>query len=106
VRLAPALALAALVAAGEAQAYTALGAGSGRCTRWTEAHRQHRDDLVLDEWLLGVVTGYNIAHDATLGKGGNAPLIDWIGRYCAQHPDDGMPQAAKKLIEDLKERQR
>jgi hypothetical protein len=62
---------------------------------------------VLDEWLLGVVTGYNIARDATLGKGAtNASLIEFVDRWCAQHPDEGMPQAVAKLLEDLKQRQR
>jgi hypothetical protein len=101
------LALAALLASGEARAYTALGAGSGRCEHWTRAHKEKKGELVLDEWLLGVVTGYNIARDATLGKGAtNASLIEFVDRWCAQHPDDGMPQAATKLLEDLRQRQR
>lgn len=100
-----AAALVALLWAGSAYGYTALGAGSGRCDHWTRAHKARKGEFPLDEWLLGVVTGYNIARDATLGNGAsNASLIEWVSRYCARHPAEGMPQAAAKLIEDLKQR--
>lgn len=91
--------------AGTKQGFTAIGAGTSSCGKWTEDKASDRAIYVEDgTWVLGFVSAFN-----SLGwKGMNVAsetdedgIIAWIDNYCAANPTKGVVYATTALINFL-----
>lgn len=89
--------------------FTIEGAGDWRCARVLEAEREHPMlKLVIDEWVFGFLTAYNMYAGA---PGGN--IVGSIGRenatatvrtYCAQNPLASLTEAAVNFAREARRR--
>ena len=93
-------------AAGAANQYVIVGAGSRPCGSWLQVRGQTSpDSAVLQSWVLGYITSVNAnlltsGEDVTGGANADA-LFSWIDGYCAAHPLDSIARAASALLDSM-----
>lgn len=82
--------------------------GNDSCADWTQNRTNpDRKQQVLEGWVLGFVTGYNVYGP---GSGNVAPgvtstaLIGWVDQHCVAYPLDSVLEASLKLVIELKRR--
>jgi hypothetical protein len=90
---------------------TVRGEGAATCASWTNIHMVARSDrrAVQDSWVLGYVNGVSGSLDIPGMEDVSAPLrnpdlVTWIGKYCSEHPDVALIQAADALMRELARR--
>ena len=87
---------------GVTQAQTMRGVGARPCADWTQARRGGGRDYEAEQWVLGYMSGLNVASGARQGsvfrvldeKGAFAA----IDSYCAGHPADMLWNAVKSAM--------
>jgi hypothetical protein len=94
-------------AAGAANQYVIVGAGSRPCGSWLQVRSQTSpDSAVLQSWVLGYITSVNanvltVNQDVADGTTPDA-LFSWIDGYCAAHPLDSLARASGGLLDSLR----
>ena len=74
------------------------------CGNWTA---QHRTDVFasaqLEAWVLGYLSGWastSFGPDP-LAKTDHMAVIEWVNKYCSEHPLDSLSQAVVRLTAEL-----
>lgn len=79
------------------------------CPKWTE-ERQGKRSQILQFWLLGFVSGYNVYGPEPTGGAAagvdSTGILAWVDQYCAANPLDSVVTAAIKLVGELDRRSR
>jgi hypothetical protein len=79
---------------------TIYGAGTNTCVSWTES-RTNQSWYTAGQWVLGFVSAVNHYAPAAPVKTDARAMADWIDKYCLQHPDDDVADAAAELVDFL-----
>ena len=90
--------------AGISHAYTAKGPiGCGVYV--ADFDKDGWDKIANEAWFVGVITGYNLAMSADVGKGvDNASITLHVYNYCKTNPLKTTADAAEDLISNLLQR--
>jgi hypothetical protein len=82
---------------------------SPSCGTWTNDRRAGNERSAdVENWLAGLITGYN--HYGPDPAGGTASGIDiqgiyaWVDQYCAANPLDNLVTAGFRLVDELERR--
>lgn len=81
-----------------------IGGMSGSCGDWTRSLKGSIVDVANTQWLLGLLTGVNIAapHISDITDSApNSAAVDWLRQYCRNHPKKTTGSAATALIVEL-----
>ena len=99
---APAVWCSALLLAGSSLAdeYVVLGAGSLRCSQWTQVRESDAEWLPLAQWLQGYLAGRSDM-GAQLRTVDEERINLWVDEYCAHNPLHDVLDAARGLVENL-----
>lgn len=80
------------------------GVGTNSCEQWTNARIERPIPPVYMSWIQGFVSSHNHYAEGPNDLGRNiqpALVTNWIDRYCSQHPQDLLAQAAEALVIQL-----
>jgi hypothetical protein len=104
-----ALAVAAFLWTGTAQAATSMGVRS--CGKWVAAHSEPRggtvDQIAVEAWLVGFLTGLAMESEKDILKDVDAPSIFlWTTNFCKANPLAGTDEAGYKLFLELSKKLR
>jgi hypothetical protein len=81
-----------------------FGDGANSCTTWTDARARHPQRArLLEEWVLGFVSGANIYDDSPemLKQMDERAIFAWIDDYCRAHAVELVDDAAFELMQEL-----
>jgi hypothetical protein len=87
--------------------YLLLGLGGDTCRQWAKARRIETPTVVeMESWLLGYLTATNAwranTGDVTGGLSSDK-IFTWMDRYCKDHQDKRIGEAARNLVHGLDE---
>jgi hypothetical protein len=94
-------------AAGKDGKYILMGRGADTCHQWAKARRIETPTVVeMESWLLGYLTATNAwranTGDVTAGLSADQ-IFTWMDRYCKDHKDERIGEAARNLVLGLDE---
>ncbi len=86
---------------GDFQAYGPTTTSCGRFTASTSDSRQ-----LLEFWFYGFVSGAGYARvdDGKTLNTDTEGIVQWVAKYCSDHPLDPLPKAAVELVNELESR--
>ncbi|MDA0655985.1 MAG: hypothetical protein O2912_06215 [Proteobacteria bacterium] len=97
----------ALHAADKDGNYLLMGLGGDTCRQWATARRIETPTLVeMESWLLGYLTATNVWRANTGDVSGGLSsdqMFTWMDRYCKDHQDERIGEAARNLVHGLDE---
>jgi hypothetical protein len=74
------------------------------CAEWVSM-RGTTAGIQMDDWFLGVVTGYNMFAPSSGGDGARGAsaetLLAWKNEYCRRNPLDNPAQVSRALVSEL-----
>lgn len=71
----------------------AYGAGANSCGDWLK-HRKDAVHTSHEQWILGYLTGLQ-DEGMVMAKTDAAAATAWMDKFCAEHPQDTILQAAR-----------
>jgi len=102
--LAVGMVLGASVEDASAEKRVFLGDGASSCRAWADARARHPQRArLLEEWVLGFVSGANIYDDSPemLKQMDERAIFAWIDDYCRVHAVGLVDDAAFELMQEL-----
>jgi hypothetical protein len=81
-----------------------FGDGANSCRAWTDARTRHPQRArLLEEWVLGFVSGANIYDDSPemLKQMDEPTIFAWVDDYCRTHAVELVDDAAFELMQEL-----
>ena len=74
--------------------------GKGKSAIWPDFGTFYSENIVLDQWIRGFVTGVNMARADWTKQIRADPdgIILWIRNYCASHPTQTLMTAAVEMV--------
>jgi hypothetical protein len=98
-----ALAFGLITNAASARGIVIYGVGLKSCGFWSSVPKGTIPRQQLSNWVLGFVSAYNYysaeGRDVTSDDG--SAFIAWMDRYCRDHPQDVVADAAYRLVDEL-----
>jgi hypothetical protein len=95
--------IAALAQSSQQVGFVSYGPRSVSCGTWNTTAKGNREEW--DWWVMGFVSGAGrelSIRNLQLKETDPDGLMEWISKYCADHPLDNLVRASVLLVDELK----